>query len=276
MRACFCDVHISAAASLACSKRLREVAARIQTLLVNLHRVLTSPAILKSTEFRSPADSGAQIARKGSVDSCGQLSHRSFPWLGCSRTRWQEYMDFLLGKNQQEDTEDCPSIIVGDGRISAILADFGKRRGYEDLIVKRGEPIPELEAGGNLVRKPIYVCTSADDLDAVVATCPEARREDLVFLQNGQLEPFRQRTGLYDTTQASTRTRRHIREKAQSTSVTDAASAYRRSFGSLQCARAPSPATASLQKAPRDSPRCLESGRAPSTCGLAQEACLAR
>ena len=114
----------------------------------------------------------------------------------------QEYMDFLLGRNVQEESEDCPSIIVGDGRVGALLMDFGKRRDYEDILIRRGDPIPELEAGGNLVSKPIYVCTNSDDLEAVVAACPEARREDLVFLQSGQLEPFRQRTGLYDTTQA--------------------------------------------------------------------------
>lgn len=114
----------------------------------------------------------------------------------------REYMDYLLGENQPEETVDMPSIIVGDGRVGTLLAEFGKRRGFEDTLVKRGDPIPELQAGGQLVRMPIYICTRNEDLDAVIATCPQERWEDLVFLQNGQLEPLRQRYGLYDTTQA--------------------------------------------------------------------------
>ena len=111
-------------------------------------------------------------------------------------------MDFLLGKKQMEDSEDGPSIIVGGGRIGSLLADLGRRSGHEDLLVGRGDPVPELKAGGQLERMPIYVCVRNDDLDAVIATVPEERREDLVFLQNGQLEPLRQRWGLYETTQA--------------------------------------------------------------------------
>ena len=109
-------------------------------------------------------------------------------------------MDFLLGRNQQEETEDMPSIIVGDGRVGAMLADFGKRRGFDDVIIKRGDPIPELTVGEPPC--PIYICTRAEDLEAVVAQCPKDRWDDLVFLQNGQLEPFRQKYALYDTTQA--------------------------------------------------------------------------
>jgi len=116
----------------------------------------------------------------------------------------REYMDFLLGIAGADgaDSEDCPSIIVGDGRVGGLLADFGARRGYDDILVKRGDPIPELQAGGQLVRKPIYICTRSEDLDAVLGACPKERWEDLVFMQNGQLEPFRQRYALYETTQA--------------------------------------------------------------------------
>jgi len=114
----------------------------------------------------------------------------------------QEYFDFLLGRNQQAESENMPSIIVGDGRIGAMLADFGQRRGFDDIIIRRGDMIPELQAGGQLVRMPIYVCTRNDELDAVLAQTPRERWEDLVFLQDGQLEPFLQRNGLYDTTRA--------------------------------------------------------------------------
>lgn len=114
----------------------------------------------------------------------------------------KEYMEFLLGENQPEDTVDVPSIIVGDGRVGALLAELGSCGGHEDTVVRRGDPIPELKAGGQLVRKPIYVTTRNEDLDAVIAACPEERREDLVFVQCGQIDPLRQRYGLYDTTQA--------------------------------------------------------------------------
>mmetsp|Transcript_14470 Transcript_14470/g.39354 ORF Transcript_14470/g.39354 Transcript_14470/m.39354 type:complete len:354 (+) Transcript_14470:1-1062(+) len=107
-----------------------------------------------------------------------------------------EYFDYLLGRNQKEATEDQPSTIIGDGRIGTLLAQLGERRGFDDIIIKRGDPIPADHKG------PIYVCTRNDDLGAVVAQCPEKKREDLVFMQNGMLEPFRQRYGLYENTQA--------------------------------------------------------------------------
>lgn len=107
-----------------------------------------------------------------------------------------EYFDFLLGRNQLEEKEDCPSIIVGGGRIGGLLRELGERRSYDDVIIKRGDPIPADHPG------PIYVCTRNDDLAAVLAATPEEKMDDLVFLQNGNLEPFRQRHGLYTQTQA--------------------------------------------------------------------------
>ena len=62
-----------------------------------------------------------------------------------------EYMDFLLGKKVQEEKEDCPSIIVGgNGRIGKLLVQLGERRGYDDVIIGRGDPIPADHPG------PIY------------------------------------------------------------------------------------------------------------------------
>jgi len=109
----------------------------------------------------------------------------------------QEYMDFLLGKVAQEATEDGPSVIVGGGRIGTMLLDFGSRRGFDDTLVRRGELIPADHPG------PVYVCTQIDDVAAVVAACPDAKKDDLVFLQDGMLEPLFQRNGLYGPTQAA-------------------------------------------------------------------------
>lgn len=109
----------------------------------------------------------------------------------------QEYFDFLLGRNQREVTEDGPSIIVGGGKIGTMLEDFGKRRGFEDLIVNRGDPIPADWFG------PVYVCVPIDDVESVLAACPPEKKDDLVFVQDGMLEPLFQRHGLYGPTQAT-------------------------------------------------------------------------
>mmetsp|Transcript_7189 Transcript_7189/g.15684 ORF Transcript_7189/g.15684 Transcript_7189/m.15684 type:complete len:289 (-) Transcript_7189:185-1051(-) len=85
-----------------------------------------------------------------------------------------------------------PSIIVGGGRIGSLLKEIGTD---EDVIVKRGEPIPSEPSSG-----PIYVCTRNDVLVDVVAATPESRRGDLCFLQNGMLGDFIADQGLPDDT----------------------------------------------------------------------------
>ena len=74
-----------------------------------------------------------------------------------------------MGKGPEQETEDCGSIIVGDGRVGSMLYEFGQRKGLDDILVKRMDRIPELEAGGQLVRKPIYVCTRNDDLESMAS-----------------------------------------------------------------------------------------------------------
>lgn len=87
-----------------------------------------------------------------------------------------------------------PAVIIGGGRIGCALKDMGRN---EDVIVRRGEPFPSEPAEG-----PIFVCTRNDVLDGVVDSCPPHRREDLVFLQNGMLEPWLKKRGLEENTQA--------------------------------------------------------------------------
>lgn len=82
-------------------------------------------------------------------------------------------------------------MIVGGGRVGNALAQMGTN----DLVVKRGEPIPADGEG------PIFVCTRNDSLAGIVEACPENRREDLVFLQNGMLQPWLDTQGLGDNTQ---------------------------------------------------------------------------
>ncbi|MCD9560550.1 hypothetical protein HAX54_019249, partial [Datura stramonium] len=89
-------------------------------------------------------------------------------------------------------TKVTPAIIVGGGRVGRALQDLGNG---DDVLVKRGEPVPSDFAG------PILVCTRNDDLEAVLEATPKSRWSDLVFFQNGMLEPWFQNKGLGDADQ---------------------------------------------------------------------------
>eukprot|EP00747_Dinoflagellata_sp_TGD_P210135 gnl/TRDRNA2_/TRDRNA2_83455_c0_seq1.p1 gnl/TRDRNA2_/TRDRNA2_83455_c0~~gnl/TRDRNA2_/TRDRNA2_83455_c0_seq1.p1 ORF type:complete len:372 (-),score=75.30 gnl/TRDRNA2_/TRDRNA2_83455_c0_seq1:45-1160(-) len=88
---------------------------------------------------------------------------------------------------------DCPSIIVGGGRIGSMLASLG---GDGDAVMKRGDPFPSSPETG-----PIYVTTRNNDLAGVIETTPEHRRKDLVFMQNGMLGKFLEDQRLAGNTQ---------------------------------------------------------------------------
>lgn len=47
-----------------------------------------------------------------------------------------------------------------------------------------------------LTEFPIYVCVPEDEVAAVIDSCPPEKREDLVFMQNGCLEPLLKSRGL--------------------------------------------------------------------------------
>lgn len=89
-------------------------------------------------------------------------------------------------------TKLVPAVIVGGGRVGRALQDIGNG---QDFLVKRGESVP-LDFEG-----PILVCTRNDDLDAVLEATPPSRWNDLVFFQNGMLEPWFQSKGLGDANQ---------------------------------------------------------------------------
>ncbi|CAJ1399476.1 unnamed protein product [Effrenium voratum] len=55
----------------------------------------------------------------------------------------------------------------------------------QDIIVRRGDAFPVDAPKG-----PVYVCTRNDVLKDIIASVPEDRHEDLVFVQNGALMPF--------------------------------------------------------------------------------------
>ncbi|KAG5523193.1 hypothetical protein RHGRI_035119 [Rhododendron griersonianum] len=85
-----------------------------------------------------------------------------------------------------------PAVIVGGGRVGRALQEMGNG---DDVLVRRGEPVPLDFAG------PILVCTRNDDLEAVLQSTPQSRWSDLVFFQNGMLEPWFHSKGLGDADQ---------------------------------------------------------------------------
>jgi len=85
-----------------------------------------------------------------------------------------------------------PAVIVGGGRVGRALQEMG---GGDDVLVRRGESVPLDFAG------PILVCTRNDDLEAVLQSTPQSRWSDLVFFQNGMLEPWFHSKGLGDVDQ---------------------------------------------------------------------------
>jgi hypothetical protein len=64
------------------------------------------------------------------------------------------------------------------------------------VVIRRNEPITG-PAG------PIVVCTRNDDLQSIVEATAADRREDLVFIQNGMLQPWLDAQGLGENTQVS-------------------------------------------------------------------------
>lgn len=86
-----------------------------------------------------------------------------------------------------------PAVVVGGGRVGQALLSMGPPGG--DVLVGRGEKVPDDAAG------PILVCTRNDDLDAVLEATPKQRWHDLVFFQNGMLDPWFESKGLVDANQ---------------------------------------------------------------------------
>ncbi|XP_054782561.1 uncharacterized protein LOC129291831 isoform X2 [Prosopis cineraria] len=89
-------------------------------------------------------------------------------------------------------TQVVPAVIVGGGRVGRALQDMGSGH---DFLVKRGDPVP-LDFQG-----PILVCTRNDDLDQVLEATPRSRWSDLVFFQNGMLDPWLESKGLNNADQ---------------------------------------------------------------------------
>ncbi|XP_073134405.1 uncharacterized protein [Henckelia pumila] len=94
---------------------------------------------------------------------------------------------FSISATMAVEKAVAPAIIIGGGRVGRALQDMG---GGEDVLVKRGESVPVDFKG------PILVCTRNDDLEAVLDSTPKSRWSDLVFFQNGMMEPWFESKGL--------------------------------------------------------------------------------
>ena len=84
--------------------------------------------------------------------------------------------------------------IIGGGRIGGLLHELNG--GIDQLITRDSSEkiLPDIEG-------PIYVCTRNNDLEKIIEECPEKRRCDLIFLQNGILTEYLKTKGLEDNTQ---------------------------------------------------------------------------
>ena len=88
-----------------------------------------------------------------------------------------------------------PGTIIGNGRIGNMLFEKNDKK---DVLISRSDNYADkLPAEG-----PIYISTRNKDLEEIIASTPEHRRPDLVFLQNGILTDYLRKKGLEDNTQA--------------------------------------------------------------------------
>ena len=85
--------------------------------------------------------------------------------------------------------------IIGGGRIGNLLYELN---GKTDQMITRDskESISSKEEG------PIYVCTRNNVLEAIIDQCPDNRKSDLIFLQNGILAELLKTKKVEDNTQA--------------------------------------------------------------------------
>ncbi|KIY95098.1 hypothetical protein MNEG_12864 [Monoraphidium neglectum] len=89
-------------------------------------------------------------------------------------------------------------IVIGGGRVGTAISRMYAPRPAP--ILRRGEAVPDLPRPG-ADAGPIWVCTTNDALDEVIAATPQGRRGDLVFVQNGMLLPWLRERWLGGNTQ---------------------------------------------------------------------------
>lgn len=112
-------------------------------------------------------------------------------------TSAEAFSPSLFGsQSSMQTTQLCATpetIVMGGGRIGSLISKNAKLLGRSDPIST------SIDANGE---GPIYIATRNDVLDNIVDECPESRKKDLVFLQNGYLDNFLESKGLMSNTQA--------------------------------------------------------------------------
>jgi hypothetical protein len=106
-----------------------------------------------------------------------------------NKQRWLQQRG--LGAESTMHSSMGPAEIIGGGRIGSLLAEAG-----DCVLLGREDKIDPNGSG------PILIATRNDALEGIVDNCPENRKKDLVFLQNGYLDNFLTSKGLLDNTQA--------------------------------------------------------------------------
>eukprot|EP00429_Kryptoperidinium_foliaceum_P011310 CAMPEP_0176004984 /NCGR_PEP_ID=MMETSP0120_2-20121206/1974_1 /TAXON_ID=160619 /ORGANISM="Kryptoperidinium foliaceum, Strain CCMP 1326" /LENGTH=290 /DNA_ID=CAMNT_0017337681 /DNA_START=193 /DNA_END=1065 /DNA_ORIENTATION=- len=111
-------------------------------------------------------------------------------------SKWQKKQEWLgsrdvsIGDTAESGSSAPFAAIVGNGRIGGALAEAGAC-----VVLGRNDAIDPDGEG------PILLATRNDALEGIVEKCPENRRKDLVFLQNGYLDNFLKSKNLMDNTQ---------------------------------------------------------------------------
>jgi hypothetical protein len=113
-------------------------------------------------------------------------------------TKWekkQAWLEQRAAKGTGEEASEAAGVvpqaeIIGAGRIGGLLAEPGSC-----VVLGRDDSIDAAGSG------PILVTTRNDALLGIVQKCPENRRQDLVFMQNGYLDKFLESQGLLGNTQ---------------------------------------------------------------------------
>ena len=151
--------------------------------------------VVPSTTFTSTASSAVSSSSSQSprTDSVTLNASRGAKKWGRKKA-WLEKRGFPEQSESPDtsvSTTNTIVTIVGSGRIGGLLATGG-----DNVVVVGREDTIDPDTTG-----PIILTTRNDALDGLVEACPEHRRKDLVFVQNGYLDNFLESKGLLDNTQ---------------------------------------------------------------------------
>jgi len=116
------------------------------------------------------------------------------PFTRQATTTKTTYLNMAADETSSSTSSVPKAEIIGAGRIGSLLAQAGNC-----IVLARQDSI---SADPSMAGVPILISTRNDALDGIVDKCPDFRKPDLVFLQNGYLDNFLESKGLLDNTQA--------------------------------------------------------------------------